>query len=120
MSETQPQPPKKRGLLVALVVGVFALVAVGAAALLANIAERKEQAKHAYVKLVELTENDVDPDVRARYTAPQSARPAPAGGWRSSPATATCSPWCFERTACRSRGRSTRQRSIAGCGAGRP
>ncbi len=44
--ETQPQ--KKRGLLVALVAGVFALVAIAAAAVLVNIAERKEQAKHAY------------------------------------------------------------------------
>ncbi len=56
-----PQPQKKRGLLVALVVGVFALVAVGVAALLVNIAERKQEAKHAFVKLVEVTENDVDP-----------------------------------------------------------
>jgi nitrite reductase (cytochrome c-552) len=58
-AENQPQP--KRGLLVALVAGVFALVAVGVAALLVNIAERKEQAKHAFVKVVEVTEDDVDP-----------------------------------------------------------
>ena len=57
----EPKPQKKRGLLVALVVGVFALVAVGAAALLANIAERKEAAKHQYVKVVEVTEDDTDP-----------------------------------------------------------
>ena len=57
-AENQPQ---KRGLLIALLAGVFALVAVGVAALLVNIAERKEQAKNAYVKLVEVTENDVDP-----------------------------------------------------------
>ena len=55
------QPQKKRGLLIALVAGVFALVAVGVAALLVNIAERKQEAKHAVVKLVEVTENDVDP-----------------------------------------------------------
>ena len=55
------QPQKKRGLLIALVAGVFALVAVGAAALLVNITERKQEAKHAFVKLVEVTENDVDP-----------------------------------------------------------
>jgi len=55
-----PQPQQKRGLLVALVTGVFALAAVGAASLLVNIAERKEQAKHAYVKVVEVTENDLD------------------------------------------------------------
>jgi nitrite reductase (cytochrome c-552) len=57
----EPQAQKKRGLLVALVAGVFALVAVGAAALLANIAERKEAAKHQYVKVVEVTEADTDP-----------------------------------------------------------
>ncbi|MGA8893665.1 MAG: ammonia-forming cytochrome c nitrite reductase subunit c552 [Anaeromyxobacteraceae bacterium] len=57
----EPKPQKKRGLLVALVVGVFALVAVGAGALLANIAERKEAAKHQYVKVVEVTEDDTDP-----------------------------------------------------------
>jgi len=55
------QPQKKRGLLIALVAGVFALVAVGAAALLVNITERKQEARHAFVKLVEVTENDVDP-----------------------------------------------------------
>jgi nitrite reductase (cytochrome c-552) len=55
-----PQPQNKRGLLIALVAGVFALVAVGIAALLVNIAERKQEAKHAFVKLVEVTENDVD------------------------------------------------------------
>jgi nitrite reductase (cytochrome c-552) len=57
----EPQPQKKRGLLVALVVGVFALAAVGAAALLVNIAERKEAARHQYVKVVEVGENDTDP-----------------------------------------------------------
>jgi nitrite reductase (cytochrome c-552) len=57
-NETQPR--KNRNLLIALVAGVFALAAVGAAALLVNIAERKEQAKHAYVKLVEVTDADVD------------------------------------------------------------
>jgi nitrite reductase (cytochrome c-552) len=57
----EPQAQKKRGLLVALVAGVFALVAVGAAALLANIAERKEAARHQYVKVVDVTEADTDP-----------------------------------------------------------
>ncbi len=55
------QPQKKRGLLIALVAGVFALVALGAAALLVDIAEKKQEAKHAFVKLVDVTENDVDP-----------------------------------------------------------
>ncbi|MBK9516786.1 MAG: ammonia-forming cytochrome c nitrite reductase subunit c552 [Anaeromyxobacter sp.] len=55
------QPQKKRGLLIALVAGVFALVAVGAAALLVNITERKQEAKNSFVRLVEVTENDTDP-----------------------------------------------------------
>jgi nitrite reductase (cytochrome c-552) len=58
-NETQPR--KNRGLLIALVTGVFAVVAIGAAALVANIAERKGEAKHSFVRLVEVTENDVDP-----------------------------------------------------------
>jgi nitrite reductase (cytochrome c-552) len=56
-----PQPQKSRSLLVALVAGVFALVAVGVAALLVNIAERKQEARQAFVKLVEVGEDDVDP-----------------------------------------------------------
>jgi nitrite reductase (cytochrome c-552) len=55
------QPQKKRGLLIALVAGVFALVAIGAAALLVNITERKQEARNAFVRLVEVTENDTDP-----------------------------------------------------------
>jgi len=57
-----PDPqPRKNGLLIALVAGVFALVAVGAAALLVNISERKSEARHAFVKVVDVTENDTDP-----------------------------------------------------------
>ena len=59
-TENQPQPQSKRGLLIALVAGVFALVAVGVAALLVNIAQKKVEAKHAYVKLVQVGEDDVD------------------------------------------------------------
>ncbi len=61
MSAESQAPRKQRGLLIALVAGAFAVGAVVAAALLVNIAERKEQARNAYVKLVEVTENDVDP-----------------------------------------------------------
>ncbi len=61
MSATNPEPRKKSGLLVALVAGAFALGALGAAALLVNIAEKKQEARNAWVKLVEVTENDVDP-----------------------------------------------------------
>jgi nitrite reductase (cytochrome c-552) len=56
-----PQPARNRGLLIALVAGVFALVAVGAAALLVDISEKKTEARHAYVKVVEVGENDTDP-----------------------------------------------------------
>jgi nitrite reductase (cytochrome c-552) len=56
-----PQPRRTRGLLIALVAGIFALVALGAAALLVNISEKKTEARHAYVKVVEVTEDDTDP-----------------------------------------------------------
>ena len=59
-AENQPTP-RKRGLLLALLAAAFALAAVGAAALLVNIAERKQEAKNSYVRLVEVTEDDVDP-----------------------------------------------------------
>jgi nitrite reductase (cytochrome c-552) len=61
MSAENPSMPKKRGVLLALLAAAFALGAVGAAALLVNIAERKQEAKNAYVKLVEVSEDDVDP-----------------------------------------------------------
>ena len=48
MSAENPAPQKKRGLLIALVAGAFALGALGAAALLVNIAERKQEAKNPY------------------------------------------------------------------------
>ena len=60
MSPENPEPRKKRGLLVALVAGAFALGAIGAAALLVNIAERKQEGKNTYVRLVDVTEDDVD------------------------------------------------------------
>jgi nitrite reductase (cytochrome c-552) len=58
VADNSPRP--NRALLIALVAGVFALVAVAVAMLLVNIAERKEQARHAFVKVVEVTDNDVD------------------------------------------------------------
>ena len=61
MSAENPAPPKKRGLLIALVAVAFALGALGATALLVNIVQRKQEAKNTFVKLVEVTENDVDP-----------------------------------------------------------
>ena len=61
MSAENAEPKKKSGLVIALVAGAFALGAIVAAALLVNIAERKQEARNSYVKLVEVTENDVDP-----------------------------------------------------------
>ncbi len=61
MSAENSATPGKRGLLLALVIAAFAIAAVGAAALLVNIAEKKQEAKNAYVKLVEVTEDDADP-----------------------------------------------------------
>ncbi len=55
------QPKSQRRLLVALVAGVFALVAVAVAALLINIFERKQEAKNPFLKMVEVTDDDVDP-----------------------------------------------------------
>ena len=58
----EPRPARqKRGLLLAIVAGAFALGAVGGAVLLLNIAEKKQEARNRYVKLVPVTENDVDP-----------------------------------------------------------
>src|SRR5512133_220847 len=59
-TENQPKAHSRRGLLIALVAGVFALVAVGSAVLLVDIAEKKQQARYAYVKRVPVTEDDVD------------------------------------------------------------
>ncbi len=44
-----------------LVAAVVAIVTAGATALLVNIFQRKQEAKNTFVKLVEVTENDVDP-----------------------------------------------------------
>ena len=44
------------------IAAVVALVTAGATALLVNIFERKQEAKSTFVKLVEVTENDVDPE----------------------------------------------------------
>ena len=57
----EKQPTQNRAGVVARVTGVFALVAVGVAALLVNISERKTEARHSFVRVVEVTENDTDP-----------------------------------------------------------
>ena len=60
MSAENAKPRRKRGLLIA-VTAAFALGALAAAALLVNITQRKQEAKQPYVRLTEVTENDVDP-----------------------------------------------------------
>jgi len=58
MEETKTRRPVGAYILVAAVVAV---ITAGATALLVNIFQRKQEAKNTYVKLVEVTENDVDP-----------------------------------------------------------
>jgi len=60
---TPETAPKKRGLLLGLVAGAFALAAVLAAALLVNVAEKKSEAKNPNVRVVELTDDTEDPAV---------------------------------------------------------
>jgi len=63
----QPTPPPSRGRLVYVV--LFILAAAGgavAALLVANIATRKEEARHAALDLSDLTEDTVDPEVWGR------------------------------------------------------
>jgi len=47
---------------IAVIVVVVALLSAGIAALLLNIFERKVESKNPYVRLVEVTENDTDPE----------------------------------------------------------
>ena len=60
---TPEQKPRSRALLVALVAVAFALVAVLAGALVANIAAKKEQARVPSVRVVEITDDTEDPAV---------------------------------------------------------
>jgi len=61
MTESTSRGPGRKVLLLA-VLGT-ALATAGGAALLANIAERKAEGRHAYVVLKPVTENDTDPAV---------------------------------------------------------
>jgi len=63
MSQPNPVAPraKKHRWLYALTVLVTAAVTYGIVALLMNINERKHEAQQHYLKLVELTENSIDP-----------------------------------------------------------
>jgi nitrite reductase (cytochrome c-552) len=59
----ETRAPKKRNLLLALVAGAFAIAALLAAALLVNIAEKKQQARNPVVRVVEITDDTEDPAV---------------------------------------------------------
>jgi len=58
MENTNTRRPFRAYILVAAIV---AIVTAGATALLVNIFQRKQEAKNTFVKLVEVTEDDVDP-----------------------------------------------------------
>jgi nitrite reductase (cytochrome c-552) len=62
MTDTTPRP-RNRLLLVAIIAAVAALVAAGGAALLANIAERKQEARNPFYRVVELTDDTDDPAI---------------------------------------------------------
>src|SRR5262249_42683083 len=55
------EPPRRALRLYVIVAVVAAAVTAGIAALLVNIFQRKQEARSTYVKLVEVTEDDVDP-----------------------------------------------------------
>jgi nitrite reductase (cytochrome c-552) len=58
MDNASNRRPVSAYIVVAVVV---AIITAGATALLVNIVQRKQEAKSTFVKLVEVTENDVDP-----------------------------------------------------------
>lgn len=60
MSSENPAP-QKRTLQLVLVAAAFAIAAALVGALIANIAQKKQEAKYAFVKVTEVTEEDVDP-----------------------------------------------------------
>jgi nitrite reductase (cytochrome c-552) len=55
--------PRRRLVLVAVIAAVAALAAAGAGALLANIVERKQEARNPFYRVVELTDDTEDPAV---------------------------------------------------------
>ena len=62
MSSETPRPAKSRRALLLVAVAVVAAVAsAGAAALAVNISERKQEAKNPFFRVVELTDDTVDP-----------------------------------------------------------
>jgi nitrite reductase (cytochrome c-552) len=62
MTSESPVPQKNK-LLLALVAGAFGLAAVLAAALIVNVAERRQEAKSPVLRVVQLTDDTEDPAV---------------------------------------------------------
>jgi nitrite reductase (cytochrome c-552) len=60
MTDTTPRP-RRRLLLVAVIAAVAAVLAAGGAALLASVAERKQEARNPFYRVVELTDDTDDP-----------------------------------------------------------
>ncbi len=58
-----PKPPRRRLIVVVVIAAVAALAAAGVAALLANIVERKQEARNPFYRVVELTDDTQDPAV---------------------------------------------------------
>jgi nitrite reductase (cytochrome c-552) len=92
-----PAPAPRRRLFFGGLVVLVALVAAGLAALLVNIAERKREAKNPVVRVVEITDETVDPAVWGRnfpveydlYKKTTEMIPTRYGGSRSCPREAT-------------------------------
>lgn len=62
--DKNPVPTRrKRALLFLATVVIASLVAVGGTALLVNILEKKQEAKNPFYKVVELTDDTVDPEI---------------------------------------------------------
>ena len=57
-----PTPGRRRVVLLAAIAGVCALLVFLVTGLLTSIVERKEEAKHPYVRLVDVTEETTDPE----------------------------------------------------------
>jgi nitrite reductase (cytochrome c-552) len=62
MSDPEPRAPRRLVVLVAVVL-VAALTAAGTVALAFNIFERKQEARHPFFRVVELTEETTDPAI---------------------------------------------------------
>src|SRR5690242_5541379 len=62
MAESNPNAQPRRTLLIAVVAfGVVAVLVVGITALLTNIFERKQDARVPFVRVVDVTEDTIDP-----------------------------------------------------------